>query len=356
MKIKLFSKKISINILITAVFCFFLSIYLSLVFMQYVSLNILHGVYRNTLYCNSILISIVILGIVIFVSVFLLIINKRIKYLKHITKEVKKIADEEFGSKIEVIGNDELAQLCTSINSMSFQLKNKFDNERKFENIKNELITNMSHDLRSPLTSIIGYMDLIRKREYKDVSQFDEFTEVMSNKCQELKRLINELFEYTKLTSEGIQLNLNNVNISELLTQLTGEYIPVFEAEGLSINYNVPEEDIIVNVDIEKIVRVFDNILINAKKYSSKHSEVVVELYKNETSVVVSISNKVNNMPIDDLEKLFERFYIVDKSRGYEGGTGLGLAIAKRIVELHRGKIWAEYKDNIIKFNVELVV
>lgn len=359
MKIKIFSNKISINLLITVVLCFFLSISLSLIAMRYVSFKYYDATvaydYNNMKYINLLMICLVIVGIAIFIFSFLLIINKKIKYLKYITKGVKKIADEDFGYKIEVNGRDELAQLCTSINSMSTQLKSVFDSERELENTKAEFITNMSHDLRSPLTSIIGYADLIRKKKYKDDVELHEFAEVTYSKCERLKKLIDELFEYTKLNSEGVQLNFSNVNLSGIIAQLTGEYIPAFETEGLTICRNIPKEDIIVNADIEKIVRVFDNILINAMKYSVKPSEVFVEIHKYELGVVVSISNKVDNLQVDDLDKLFERFYRGDKSRNEDGGTGIGLAIAKRIIELHHGKIWAEYKENNIILNVELL-
>lgn len=289
-----------------------------------------------------------------FVLCFLLIINRKIKYIRYIADRVKKISNEDLGSTIEIRGNDELADLCKSINYMSRELKQGRQKEKELDNAKNELITNVSHDLRSPLTSIIGYVDLLKRKEYKNEEQLNEYIDTIYHKSQNLQVLINELFEYTKLTTPGIKLNYHSVDLGSLLEQMVGEYTPIFSKEGLSIKRDIPEQDIIVNVDIEKIVRVFENILINAQKYSIKPSEINVKLSKQNKKTVLSISNKTDKISITNLNIIFEKFYRVDASRKEDDGAGLGLAIAKRIVELHGGSIWAEYNNDIITFNVEL--
>jgi signal transduction histidine kinase len=277
-------------------------------------------------------------------------------YIKYIAERVKKISNEDLGSAIEIRGNDELAELCKSINSMSIELKSRREMEKEIEIAKDELISNVSHDLRTPLTSIIGYIDLLRRKEYENDEQLEEYITTIYHKAQDLQSLISELFEYTKLTTPGIKLNKVNVELGSLLEQLVGEYVPIINREGLEIKRDIPTKDVYVTADVEKIVRVFDNILVNAKKYSSSPSEIIVSLHCVNNRAIVSISNKTEIIISENLDKLFEKFYRIDQSRKDNDGSGLGLAIAKRIVELHEGKIWTEYMEGMITFNVELEV
>ncbi|MGG7178365.1 sensor histidine kinase [Clostridium paraputrificum] len=294
------------------------------------------------------------LGVGTFIFVFLLLVNKKVKYIKFLTKEVKVIKDNGFGKTIEVKGKDELADLCESINSMSLELREKIDNEKLIEKNKNELITNVSHDLRTPLTSIIGYIDLLKKNGFNDKDKFDNYIEVIDERTKSLNKLINELFEFTKLNSHDIKLNISNVEIGSLIEQLVGEYTPIFNKEGLEISTDIVDKDIFINVDIEKLVRALENLLTNAKKYSVKNTKVLVRLFEENDNIIISIANKTENISIEELGNIFERFYKVDKSRKEKDSTGLGLSIVKRIVELHNGDIKVELKDDIIEFNIML--
>lgn len=356
MKKKIVSK-ISVQLIFAVAISFIVSLLWAILVSQYVySYYLLNQSEFSTGRYNIVNLTLLAVEISIFVLVFLILINRKIKYIKYSSLMVKDIANGNLGATLEIKGSDELAELCMSINSMSKELKKKFDNERQMEEVKNELITNVSHDLRTPLTSIVGYVDLLRKKEYKSKEQFDEYIDTIYNKSKGLQMLINELFEYTKLATPGIKVNKNNIDLSGLLRQLIGEYIPIFNREGITFKIDIPEQDIIVSIDIEKMVRVLDNILINAKKYSVKPSDILVKLHNRNNKAVVSVSNRADEIPIENLNMLFEKFYRVDTSRTNNDGTGLGLAIAKRIVELHDGKIWAEYKAGIITFFVELDV
>lgn len=299
---------------------------------------------------------VIFLGVSIFLAVFVILVNRKVKYIKFITKEVKVIKDEGFGKTIEVKGRDELAELCMSINDMSVELRQKIDNEKIIEKGKNELITSVSHDLRTPLTSIIGYIDLLKKNGFHDKEKFDNYLEVIDERTKMLNKLINELFEYTKLNSHDIKLNYSEVEIVSLIEQIVGEYIPIFNKEGLEIEKDIIYKDIFINIDIEKIVRALENILTNAKKYSLKNSKVLIKVFEENNYVVISISNKSENISIYDLENIFERFYKVDKSREDLDSTGLGLSIVKRIVELHNGVVKANLDDNIITFKIYLPI
>lgn len=295
------------------------------------------------------------LTIAAFIVTFLVLVNREIKYIKYIAHHVKWISTEELGSTLEVRGNDELAELCKNINSMSIELKNRFEKERELEKTKTELITNVSHDLRTPLTSIIGYLDILSSESVKSNEEQKEYLSSTYSLSLKLKKLIDELFEYTKLSNGDIELQLSDIDICALISQLLGEYTPIFEAKGLNIVSHMPKEELILSVDIEKIVRVFDNILSNAEKYSYKPSDIVIDVKGLDGNAVITFSNRAENITKEDTDKMFERFYRVDKSRSSKvQGSGLGLAIAKKIVELHHGDIWAEKNEDIISFKVRL--
>ncbi|WP_252233808.1 HAMP domain-containing sensor histidine kinase [Clostridium sp. ZS1] len=294
------------------------------------------------------------LGIAVFLITFVSLVNRKVKYIKFLTKEVKVIKDEGFGKTIKVKGKDELSELCQSINDMSLELRKKIDNEKIIEKNKNELITSVSHDLRTPLTSIIGYVDLLKKNEFNDKEKFDNYIEVIDERTKSLNRLINELFEYTKLTSHDIKLNYSRLEIVSLIEQMVGEYTPIFNKENLEVVKDITDKDIFINADIEKIVRVLENLLTNVIKYSVKNSKVLIKLFEENDYVVVSVSNKAKDIAEDDLKNIFERFYKVDKSRKEQDSTGLGLSIVKRIVELHNGEIDVNLNEDIIEFKISL--
>lgn len=291
--------------------------------------------------------------IITFIVIFLLLIRKKIGYLKSISKRVHSIANGKLGLIIEVSGKDELAHLAQNINYMSKELEDKFEYERQLERAKHELITNVSHDLRTPLTSIIGYLNLLKKEQYNSKTQLQEYIEITYVKSQRLKYLIDELFEYTCLSGTDTKLNLKKIDVSSVLEQIVGEYLPIFEKEGLKIQKSIPQKTIPICMDVEKMVRVYENLLINAIKYSVKTSELLISLERIGNKAILKVSNQVEKSPASDPNTLFERLYRGDKSRSSEQGTGLGLAISKRIVELHNGKIYAEYKEGWMSFIVE---
>lgn len=355
MKANRFKNKLSVKLLIAIAISFFVSFVImtliSQLFLHLYRINYLtdFGVAKYNL-VMFFLFSAVILS---FIVIFLFLVRNKIIYLKMITECVHEIANGKLGLTIEKKGSDELSQLAQNINSMSKELANKFEYERQLEMTKNELITNVSHDLRSPLTSIIGYLDLLKKGQYSDENQLKEYLETSYSKSKRLESLINKLFEYTRLSSPDVKLDFNEVDLVGLLEQLIGEYVPMFEKEKLTIVKSIPDEEIPIMMDVEKFVRVYENLLVNALKYSLKPSEVHVDLDIHGSVVVLKVSNRVETPPIDHINKLFERFYIGDKARKNNQGTGLGLAISKRIVELHGGVIQAEYKEDWISFIIE---
>lgn len=290
--------------------------------------------------------------IAIFLITYVLLVNRKVKYIKFLTNEVKIIKEEGFGKTIKVKGDDELAELCMSINDMSLELGEKIENEKKIEKNKNELITNISHDLKTPLTSIVGYLELLNNKEV-DENIRDEYISIVYNKSLRLKSLVNELFEYTKLASNDIKLEKNIVNIAMLLNQAVGESIIRFSEKNMEVILDNPYNEVLCSIDAVNILRVFENLINNAEKYSDPYSKFKVSLKTIDKKILISFINECENIEEEDLERLFERFYREDKSRNKDG-TGLGLAIVKRIIDLHEGNITAEKIGKDIKFDIIL--
>lgn len=298
-----------------------------------------------------------ILSCLVFIVIFIIVTNKKMKYLDEIASGLKIIANGDLSHHIEERGSDEIRNLASNINYMAEEVNRKIEAERKAENTKADLITNVSHDLRTPLTSIMGYIGLIKEGRYENEETMKEYLGIAFNKAEKLKGLIEDLFEYTKLDNGGIKLNKSKVNLTEFLFQLTEELTPLFEESGLSIIKSATEDRIMVDLDADKMLRVFENLLTNSIKYSFKPGNIVIGVYESNGYATVAVRNKGETIPKEKLEKLFERFYRVEESRNTQtGGTGLGLAIAKNIVDLHEGQIWAECYGEDISFYVKLKI
>lgn len=295
------------------------------------------------------------IAIIAFIILFLIITNKKMNYFQEITEGLLEISKGNLDYRVSYRGRDELAMLASNINHMTEKLNHKIEKERMIEKSKNELITNVSHDLRTPLTSIMGYLGLLIDKRYENEEQMKDYLGIAYSKSQKLKVLMESLFEYTKITSEKVKLNLSKIALNELIDQLIEELVPLCEENRVVIKKQMDNVKIMVIVDPDKIIRVFENLIMNAIKYSYPHSDIIVALFKEENNVIVSISNKGDTIPENEIKKVFDRFYRVEKSRPSNmGGSGLGLAIAKEIVELHGGDIWAESHGNTIRFCVKL--
>ncbi|QWH17730.1 HAMP domain-containing histidine kinase [Bacillus mycoides] len=349
-----FRNKIITKLLVTVAISFFISFGFTILTFLFVITSIDRNYHRFTLFeFNLVMLFLFAFAIFTFIIIFLILVRKKIVYLKLISDNVNDIANGKLGLIIEIEGKDELTQLAQNINYMSKELESTFEQERQLERTKNELITNVSHDLRTPLTSIIGYVDLLKRGQYSCKVQLQEYLETTYLKSQRLKYLIDELFEYTRLSDIDAKLNLNEVDLSGLLEQIVGEYIPIFEKESLIVQKSITEETIPIFMDVEKMIRVYENLFMNAIKYSMKPSELSICLELIGNKAILKVSNKVVKAPVSDPNKLFERFFRGDKARKDDQGNGLGLAISKRIVELHNGNIHAEYKDGWMSFIVE---
>lgn len=297
----------------------------------------------------------IIIGLVLFIIFFFIFTRKSIYYLEEINLGLKRIAEGDLDTKIPIRTENELGQLAKNINSMSKHLKRSIEEERNAEKSKNELITNVSHDLRTPLTSIIGYLGLISNDEYKDELSLRYYVDIAYNKSLELKKLIDELFEFTKISYGGLKLNLERIDIGQLIEQLAEEFIPILNDAGMECRIVPYSEKLYTMADGNLLVRVFENLFSNAIRYGKEGKYVDIELVGDKDSIIINTINYGEGISKIDLPNIFERFYKIDKSRSTDsGGTGLGLAIAKNIIELHKGDITVYSQNGKTEFQVRL--
>lgn len=306
-----------------------------------------HNIFRYT--------SMMVIPIIISLAIVYLISYKKTRYIKYICNGIVKISHEDLNYRLEKKGMDELGTLADEINNMSLNLNNMINREKSIQKFKDELITNISHDLRTPLTSLMGYLYLINDKNVS-IEDKEVYSKKSMERAEKLKVLIENLFEYSKLESGAINLEICNVNIIEIIEQIIGELSIIAEKSqiGFVKKYSITKLDL--NVDPYFMSRVFQNILSNAIKYSVKNSKVYINIVHNIDDTIISFENlSSDRLSSGDMNRIFERFYMVDKSRNsHKNNSGLGLAIVKDIMDLHKGKVWAECNDNIFKIYIKL--
>ncbi len=313
----------------------------------------LEGLYKDRPYEENVLVMVILLmSVILFIFVFFRLANNRINYIHEISETVGRISKGDLESQIRISGQDELTWLASNINMMGQSIRERNAIEEKMEKSKKELITNMAHDLSTPLTSIIGYLNLIKDRKYPDESKLVEYVEICFNKSQQLKQLISKLFEYSKLTSETIRLEKTNLDVNRLIDQIKVEYSHLIEDNHLQIELNLNSEKPFIYADPILVVRVFENLIHNAVKYAKKPGVLRIKSIIENDDVLVTFSNNIDKKQFkkDDMKRIFERMYIKDQSRSEGSGSGLGLAISREIVELNGGKIWSQLEDDQIVF------
>ncbi|WP_019120936.1 sensor histidine kinase [Brevibacillus massiliensis] len=296
-------------------------------------------------------------GIVFFVFYVVLLSRGTVKYLVEITRGVQQLSHGNFDLQIPVKSNDELGNLAENINWMARRLQSSIAEERLAVQAKNELITNVSHDLRTPLTSMIGYLRLIEEDRYRDEVELRYYVNIAYEKTRRLYRLVEDLFEYTRVSYGQVRLELSPINLVELLGQLAAEYSLQLRDSQMEIQLAFCEEKVMITADGDKLMRVFENLIANAIKYGREGKRVEIAVSRENDMVVIDVVNYGDPIPATDLPHLFERFYRVEKSRSEEtGGTGLGLAIAKSMIELHQGSITVSSSTAKTVFRVKLPV
>lgn len=259
-------------------------------------------------------------------------------YLEEITHGLREIAKGNFDTEIPVYSGSQLGEVAESINQMSRQLHQSILEERYAEKTKNDLITGVSHDLRTPLTSILGFLEVIEEDRYQDEVELRYYVNIAYEKAQNLKRLIDDLFEYTRINN-GLPLDIRKIDMVRFIRQLIEESVPTLEKSGMECNLTA-EEDLFIMADGAQLVRAYENLISNAIRYGESGKIIDIAVRSDRDQVSICFTNYGDPIPERDLPFIFDRFYRVEGSRSKQtGGTGLGLAITKSIVEVQGGEI-----------------
>ena len=307
---------------------------------------------RTTLFLTLLYI---LIGILIFSVSFALMQHRQVQYMQKLSIAMHKISNGDLTTTVDIEGDNELSQMTMELNQMAEQVRSLMEREREAERTKNDLITNVAHDLRTPLTSIIGYLELLSSNRPLDEEMRKKYLSIAYQKSCHLQVLIEDLFGFTSLGYGKITAKMAELDIVNLLAQLLDEFYPIFEQNHLEYNYttNVPSK--IIVGDGTLLARLFDNLLNNAVKYGNDGKMINVILNAEETAVTIQVINFGSIIPANELNTIFEKFYRMEQSRSTQtGGTGLGLAIAKNIVDVHNGSITAESSLNGTIFKVVL--
>lgn len=294
----------------------------------------------------------ILIGIILTI-IYIVIFIKELIYLDKIIIGSKAATEGKLNCNIEEKGRGHLRELAHDINNIRDGLRKSIESEMKSENMKTELITNVSHDLKTPLTSIINYIDLL-KRENIESETAKDYINILDKKSQRLKVLIDDLFEASKATSGAMELNITKIDIVQLLKQSLGENDERFKNSNLSVKLDIPDTKIFINGDGQRLYRVFENLISNIVKYSLSNTRVYIQMYVDDENKVVIIMRNISAYELDFCaNEITNRFKRGDSSRSTEG-SGLGLAIAKSIVELHGGKFNIEVDGDLFKSIIRL--
>lgn len=295
--------------------------------------------------------------LVTFTVSFLLLTRPTISYLVKLSEGITVISGGDLRYRIPGRRQDELGKVAERINAMAEKLETQLEREREVERSKMELITGVSHDLRTPLTSIIGYLELLKGKAYKDEAEYERFISNTHSKAHQLKTLIDELFEYTRLSQGEASLQPVAIDLRELLNQYLSETEPIAKENRIEIHFEVPQLPLIIRADPEQIRRVIDNLVTNAMKFSPKPGDIHVVLAAADSQATITVENEGEPITADQEARLFERFYKSDIARAldsWRGGAGLGLSIASGIAELHGGRLTLEHADGTFSFRLTL--
>lgn len=308
--------------------------------------NLYHETFRK--YMDWILIIAI---IVTFFVVFRIYLNWFAKYFEEINKGIDTLIDEGKG---EISLSPELAVTEKKINTIKHTLEKRKLDAQLAEQRKNDLIVYLAHDLKTPLASVIGYLNLLHDERQISDELREKYLSISLGKAERLEDLINEFFEIAKFNLSNITLQYSRINLTRLLEMLIYEFQPMMKERNLNCKLCI-KEDTMLRCDANKIQRVFDNLLRNAVIYSYEGTEINISVTKQDGSILLLFTNHGDVIPEDKLERIFEQFYRLDAARNTSSGeAGLGLAIAKQIVELHHGTITAKSENEITAFKVIL--
>ncbi|SFB41473.1 Signal transduction histidine kinase [Cohnella sp. OV330] len=275
-------------------------------------------------------------------------------YFNRISSGIHRLAVGDFDTPVRISSQDEFQAIAEDINMASDKLRQAIARGDFAETSKDQLVLNLAHDLRTPLTSVTGYLNYMLQAENLSDDQIRHFTSIAYTKSQRLEKLIDELFEITRMNYGMLPVKREPINLGELLVQLGEELYPIFEKNGLTLRSEVIP-DLNIQGDGELLARVFENLLSNAARYGADGKYIDVRGEWDGQEAVIRVDNYGDRIPEAELPHLFEMFFTGDRARVQrEGGTGIGLYIVKNIVERHDGTVEAESGPVLTRFTVRL--
>ena len=289
---------------------------------------------------------------VVTIGGFAYYVLKKLSYLSYIMDGTQRIKNGDIHHKLQLIGEDNFTTLADNINNIRDGLDKAIDSQLRSERMKSELITNVSHDLKTPLTSIINYVELIKKEENITPEYLKDYVNVLDSKSKRLKVLIEDLFEASKASSGNIELNMEKIDIIQLLRQSIGELEEKLSEANLDLKINVPEDKVYVRADGRRLYRVLENLLSNISKYSLSNTRVYIDITEVEGRVKLIMKNISSYELNFDPGEIMERFKRADDSRNTEG-SGLGLAIARDLIKLQGGEFAIDIDGDLFKSIIE---
>lgn len=292
----------------------------------------------------------------IWLIIVLVLLYKQLKKVFSYINALSEASNQLLDKNVDVIELPrELEDIQTKMNMLKMTSEKNARLAEENEKRKNDLIVYLAHDLKTPLTSLIGYFSLIDEVKDMPAKQREKYVKIALEKSYKLEDLINELFDIARFNSETIILEKEEMNLNMMIEQIIDDFYPTLKELDKEIKYTSINK-IVIDGDPDKLYRVFNNLLKNAINYSTDKT-ITIETEQKEEKVLITVSNKAKKLPKEKLDRLFEKFYRADSSRTTKtGGSGLGLAIAKEIVELHGGSIKAINDDDYMKFSILLPI
>lgn len=295
------------------------------------------------------------IGFLILIAFWIWAYYKLLQYNKKIQKINEALRNIYEGNPNVKLNEEELEGtlkiMAKYINDIAGGFTNAIEQSLKSERLKTELITNVSHDIKTPLTSIINYVDLLKKEDIQN-AQIEQYIAVLDKKSQRLKKLIEDLVEASKVSSGNVKLNMEVINVKELLNQTVGEFEDKLEKKNLKIEMDLPNENVLIKADNRYLYRVIENVFSNISKYALEGSRVYIKLEKQKEEVYLEFKNISKDKLNISAEELMQRFVRGDKSR-YTEGSGLGLSIAESLTELQGGKFKIDIDGDLFKVEIK---
>lgn len=278
---------------------------------------------------------------------------KLLNYFQEVMDAMEGLAQEEQPLRLR----PELAEAQQRMNEVQFQIHQNKRLAREAEQRKNDLVVYLAHDLKTPLTSVIGYLTLLKEEVQISPQLREKYLSISLEKAERLEELINEFFEITRFSLTHLELELSTVSLKRMLEQIMYEFSPMLAQKQMSCQMDLQPQEIEITCDTDKMQRVFDNLLRNALLYGYEGSVISICAQVQKGSLYVRVENEGATIPEEKLGRIFQQFYRLDAARqSRTGGAGLGLAIAKEIVERHGGNIQAASSQERTIFTIELPI